>query len=160
MSRSTTGYNWRNTLSDFATTAGVLAGFAITLMTLVLTTDAAARPLYLGLRWGDVAVCLSGLSSVAFVGTSEFLLKAKEFNLYDVPEAYLKELEGLKDWEKIQADSVDKSRAHRLYAQRSYNVAIILLFGSLFFVIGPYDLIVAAIVGGVGVGFELFQVFR
>jgi hypothetical protein len=117
--------------------------------------------LYSSIRWGDVAILLFGLASVAFIAATEFFLGAKEFNLWDIPDGYRKELEeGLVDWEKVWEDSLAQCRRRERNGRKSYNYAIFLMFGGLFFAIGPYDLVVASAVAGLGILLEVFQAFK
>jgi hypothetical protein len=51
-------------------------------------------------------------------------------------------------------------RNHESYGRWSYNSALLLMFVGLFFVIGPYNLVAAAIVSGSAMLYELFQAFR
>jgi cytochrome c biogenesis protein CcdA len=157
------GQNWLATMSDQAATAGFLAGFSITFITMIVSTSTAHAILVSPVHWGDIAVTLFGLTSVMFITATELFLRAKEFNLWDLPESYSKYLQKSYtawDWEKSLEDSDDTARKYQGRARRAYNSAIFLLFIGVFFVVGSYNIWVALIITGSGLASESFQAFR
>ena len=138
-----------------------MAGLSIAFITIIVSTSVANATLYAPVRWGDVAIALLGLSSVFYVAAADFFLRAKEFNLYDLPDEYRKHLEAKTiDWGTLLKQSDDSMRKHEGYGRQSYNAALLLMFTGLLFVIGPYNLVVAIIVSGSGWLYEAFQAFR
>lgn len=83
------GYNWRNTLTDFAAIAGILSGFCITFVVLILSGAVADAEIYAsGVTFGRVAVLLFGISTGLFICAAELFLHAKEFDIFSIPEPY------------------------------------------------------------------------
>ncbi|MDG6900477.1 MAG: hypothetical protein JRM80_00750 [Nitrososphaerota archaeon] len=137
-----------------------MAGFSITFITIIVSTSFANTVLVSPVRWGDIAILLFGLASVGFITATEFFLGARNYNLWELPGDYRKALEdaeGQKQWKVILDDSTRMARRNEQYARKSYNSAIFLLFAGLFFVIGPYNLVVAFIVAGTGTVLEVLQ---
>jgi len=160
------GYNWRNTLTDFAATSGILAGFCITFIALILGGPVADTEIgRSGVTFGRVAVLLFGISTGLFICAAELFLYAKEFDIFSVPEAYRKLLKEdcelkKKDWAKFEDEQTEKCRRNEKLGRRCYNSAIFAMFGGLFFAIAPYDLPIAIIVSGLGIMLESWQMLR
>ena len=155
------GYNWRNTLKDFASISGVLAGFCVTLIGIVLGWSLGNTRLFGNITYGNISILFFGLSAVLFISASEFLLHSKKYDIFDCPEEYRKWLEkGIpeKDWEKIYIDSNKRIKILYKYGRDCYNTAISMLYLGLFFVIAPYSLFIAFLVSILGLAFQLFQV--
>ncbi len=160
------GLNWRNTLSDFAATSGILAGFSIAFVTIVISSDVGGRTLFWTIRWGDVAVLVLGLTSATFIAATELYLRAKSFDPWDLPERYEDYMKGRdwkgspewnEEWEDVRKDQLESCKHFQRYAQDTYNTSIFLLFIGLFFVIGSYDIVAAALVSLTGIALEIFQ---
>lgn len=157
-----TGYNWRNVLGDFAAISGVLAGFTIALVVFILGWSVADTPLLQNVTWANIGVLLSGAASGLFIAASQFFLSSREFDAWALPERYENDLERRfkeqgQDWAKIKEDSLTKCGKQEIYGRHCYNLAIFLMFLSLFFVVGPYNLYVATIVSGLGIALEAYQ---
>ena len=60
------GYNWRNTLTDFATISGTLAGFSIAFIGLILGWSIADVRIYQEVTFGNVATLFFGLTTSSF----------------------------------------------------------------------------------------------
>jgi len=149
-------------LVDFAAISGVLAGFCITLVVFILGWSVANTPLFCGTTWGNVGVLLTGVSSALFIAASEFFLGSKEFDVWTLPQKHESFLEkGFKnegtDWEKIRQDHLKNCSTYEGRGRFCYNTGIILLFIGLWFIVGPYNVIVATIVSGLGIGLQLYQ---
>lgn len=157
------GYNWRSTLSDFASTSGILAGFCVTFIALILSGPVANTGIYTtGVTFGQVAILLFGFSAGLFIGAAELLLHAKEFDVFSIPEQYLKLLKEdcelkKKDWAEFEDEQTKVCRHNEQLGRRCYNVAIFIIFGGLFFAIAPYNLPIAAMVSGIGIVLESWQ---
>jgi 1,4-dihydroxy-2-naphthoate octaprenyltransferase len=159
------GWNWRSTLTDFATISGVLAGFSVTFIALMLTKQTADINIMVpSLTFGRIAVLLFGVSSGLFIAAGEYFLQAKEFDIYAVPDRYLnlfrKDSNDEKDWEKREKSQTESLRRHEKTGRRFYNIAIFAVFIGLWFAITPYNIVIASIVAGVGIAIELSQYLR
>jgi hypothetical protein len=156
------GYNWRDTLGDFAAVSGVLAGFTLAFVVFILGWSVATTPLVDGITWANVGVLFNGISAALFIAASELFLGAKENNVWALPDRYEKQLadgfkgEG-KDWQTIRAENLEKCVQYEEWGRKCYNVAIFLMFLALFFVIGPSSIPIAIFVSALGIGLELFQ---
>jgi hypothetical protein len=161
-----TGYNWRNTLSDFASVSGILAGFCVAFIALILGGPIAdSKICNSDVTFGQIAVLLFGLSTGLLVSSTELFLLAKEFDIFSVPEAYLKLLkedcdERRKDWATFESKQTQSCRHNERLGRKCYNVAIFIIFGGLFFAIAPYSLPIAGIVSGSGILLESYQLAR
>lgn len=162
MTSRTIGYNWRNTLSDFASIAGILAGFCVAFVGIILGWSVANTPIYSTLTWGNIAVVLVGISAALFITASQMFLRAKDSNMWNLPERYeqfLKKdfkVEG-KNWEKIRAENLDNCKRCEMYGRHFYNAALIFMFVGLGFLIAPYSYVIAVIVAGLGILLEFLQ---
>jgi len=158
-----TGYNWRNTLADFASISGVLAGFSVAFIALILGGPVADIEICTsGVTFGQVAVLLFGISAGLFISATEFLLHAKGFDVFGISEPYLKLLKEdceLKkgDWIEFENEQTRHCRHNEQIGRRCYNAAIFIIFGGLFFAISPYNLPIAVLVSGFGMMLELAQ---
>jgi len=165
--RRVTGYNWRNALASFAATSGVLAGFCITFIALILggsVSDSAIFPGYaeLEVTYCQIAVLSLGLSAAMFITAAQFLLVAKEFDKYDIPEEFRKALEEKHDeiyeaWKKSELESDNKCLWYRSSGRCLFNIAIYTMWIGVSAAIVPYDRWVALIVFSVGIGLNLWQ---
>jgi hypothetical protein len=152
------GYNWRDTLGDFAALSGVLAGFTLALVVFILGWSIADQPLYSGITYGHVGVLLNGISSALFIAASEFLLMSKEHNVWALPDKYEEHLnEIFRDWGKIKTENLDRCLHYERRGRYCYNLGIYLIFVALLFVIGPYNLLIGLVVSGLGIGLEIYQ---
>jgi len=154
------GYNWRNTLTNYASISGVLGGFCVAFIGIVLGWSVANTLIWREVTFGHVAVLLFGISTGLFISSSEFFLHGKNFDIFDLTEEYRDWLQkGFPtiDWNKTWEDSHKKCQTHEKYGRYCYNVAIFNLFLGLFFVIAPYNVLVAIIVSGLGVILESLQ---
>lgn len=163
----TTGYNWRNTLSDFAAVSGILAGFSVTFIALILSTVIAnVKILNCDVTFGQIAVLFFGLTTGLFIASTELFLQAKDFDVYDVSEPYYNKLkdEDFKGDQNAWNTFVDKQigfcRDNERAGRKCYNAALFIIFIGLFFAIAPYNLIIALIVSGFGLAIETWQFFK
>jgi hypothetical protein len=156
------GYNWRNALGDFAATSGVLAGFTLTFIVFILGWSVANTKFVNGVTWGEIGVLLNGIASVLFVTASEFLLSSKSYDAWSLPEKYESFLKkGFKkkriNWNAIRNDNLQKCLKYQGWGRTCFNFGIFLMFFSFFFVIGNYNLTIAVLISGLGIGIELTQ---
>lgn len=160
----TTGFNWRTTLSNFASISGVLAGFCVTFIALILGGQLRDFEICTsGVTSTQMTVLLFGVSSGLFICAMEFFLHAKEFDVFSVPKPYLKLLregceEEKRDWAEFEDEQTKYCRKNERIGRHFYNIAIFLMFIGLFFAIAPYNIIIALIAGGLGMILELWQI--
>ena len=159
------GYNWRSVLGDFAATSGVLAGFTITMVVFILGWSIANTPLFYGITWANIGVLLNGIASALFITALQFFLGSKEFDMWALPEQFERNLrEGFeregKDWSSIRETNLAKCSQHESRGRRCYNLAVIITFLAVFFVIGPYNICIATLVSGLGIALEVYQWFQ
>jgi dolichol kinase len=160
------GYNWRGTLTDFASIAGVLAGFCVTFIALILGGPVADIKICTSdVTFGQVAVLLFGISTGLFVCAAELFLLAKEHDVFGIPYSYRKLLkedceQKKKDWSVFEDEQTKQCRHNERLGRRCYNAAIFILFGGLFFAIAPYNLLIAVVVSGFGITLETWQIIR
>ena len=158
-----TGYNWRNTLTDYAAISGVLAGFSITFIALILG-GTFQDITFFGLSFGLLSVLLFGCAATFFISAAELFLTAKTYYIFDIPEVYYKELidhlsKKLNRTEKnTKKEQLDKCRHYEKYGRILYNTSIFLLSVGLFFIIAPYNIIIAIIVFCLGILLQLYQI--
>jgi uncharacterized membrane protein len=160
------GYNWRETLTDFAHISGVLAGFCVTFIALILGGKIADFNICTtGVTFGQMAVLLFGFSAGLFVCASELFLLAKEFDVFSIPDSYRELLKDdceqkQKDWSEFEDKQTKQCRHNERIGRRCYNSAIFTTFIGLFFAIAPYNLIIATIVSVLGILLESWQMLR
>jgi hypothetical protein len=154
------GYNWRSTLTDFASISGTLAGFNIAFIGLILGWSIADVYIYQGITFGNIAILFFGLTTVLFIAAAEFFLHAKNFDIFDLTSEYRDWLtKGLpkENWNNIWIESTKKARLNESYARWCYNIAIFLMFVGLLFAIFPYSYLIAIVVSSIGLLFEIWQ---
>ncbi len=155
------GYNWRNTLGDFAAISGVLAGFCFTLIVFVLGWSVANTALACGATYGNVGVLFTGISGSLFIAASELFLSAKHFDVWDLPEQFEHHLEtGLTDWITLKADDDKQCKFYERRGRICYEFGTIILFLAMFFIISPYNWVIATVATGIGLIFEAYQLVR
>lgn len=160
----TTGYNWRNTLSNFASISGILAGFCITFIALTLSGQINDIEICTsGLTFSQITILLFGISGGLFICATEFFLHAKEFDVFSVPKPYRKLLkddceEKKKDWAEFEDEQTKHCRRNERVGRYCYNISIFLIFIGLIFAIAPYSIAISFIVGSLGISLELWQI--
>lgn len=158
------GYNWRETLTEFASISGVLAGFCVAFIALILSGPIADIGIgATGVTFGQIAVLLFGISTGLFIGATEFFLHAKEFDVFSIPEPYRQRLKEhceleKEDWTEFEDEETKLCRKNEQTGRRFYNVAIFIIFGGLLFAIAPYNLLIAILVSGFGILLESWQI--
>ena len=156
------GYNWRNTLRDHAAISGVLAGFSISLIGLIIGQQIADYAILdTDITFGNIAVLLFGLSTGLYVAASELFLHAKSYDIYDIPDDYYDKIEKskniTKDWKEKH---IKHSRRSYNHGRIAFNSSIFVMFIGIFFTITPYNFYIALIVSGFGLALEIWQIFR
>ena len=154
------GYNWRGSLGDYAQTSGVLAGFCFALIVFVLGWNVASTPICGAVTYGDISVLLIGIASVLFIASMEFFMTAKEFDLWSLPDRwydYIVKTMTKSEWSEKQTIGSKQCRNYEKLGRHSYNAAIFLVFFGFFFVIAPFNFMIAIVVSGLGLCLELWQ---
>ena len=154
------GYNWRNTLVNFASISAVLAGFCVAFIGLILRWSIADINIFKQLTFGNMAVLFFGISTGLFVTASEYFLHSKNFDVFDLTKDYREWLrKGFpeKNWADIWKESTKKMLATESHGRLCYNLAIFIMFIGLFFAIVPYHLVIAVVVSIFGILLELSQ---
>ncbi len=158
-------YNWRNTLPNYASVSGVLAGFSLTFIVFTLGKETANSQLAFGISWSDFAVIALGTTAVLFIAAMQYFLTAKGCDVWNLSDSHLKSLserfekQGV-PWDRIVITSLESCRRNEARGRRLYNYAIFGLFVGLFFAIGPFSLLVAVVVLISGAGSEIIQVLQ
>jgi hypothetical protein len=154
------GYNWRNTLVNFASISAVLAGFCVAFIGLILRWSVIDVKISEQLTFGNMAVLFFGISTGLFITASEYFLHSKNFDVFDLTEDYREWLQhGFpeKNWDDVWKESTTKMLATESHGRLCYNLAIFIMFIGLFFAIVPYHLVIAAMVSVFGILLELSQ---
>ena len=95
-----TGYNWRNTLTEYAAKSGLLAGFSVVAITLILGGSLAEFSIFFGVTFSHISICFFGISTSLFITSAELFLRAKSFDHYEIPKRYLEKIEKSEKIEK------------------------------------------------------------
>lgn len=164
------GYNWRNTLGDATAVSGILAGFAIAFVGLILQSQKDRTLLTITNPSGDfnlsanlIGLFLSSISATLFIASFEFSLEAKTFDVWALPKEYEKLLssgfeEMNESWPQIRDKQDALCRKYSNNSRHLYNLGIFSIFSALGFAILPYSFsigITAAVIGWVA---EIAQV--
>lgn len=161
------GFNWKGVLVPYASTSNLLAGFCITFIALLIGRSIADYQIFKsGLTFAHVSILFFGISAGLFLFASQIFVRAKQFDVYDVPERYYEKLkrvinnpDEIAQFVETQTYYLKKNlRIGRFF----YNLSIFLIFIGLFFALCPYNFIIAVIISSVGIGFEvlLFCIYR
>lgn len=160
MSNDETYINWKNTLTHYASISGVLAGFCVTFIALILSGAIADTYIFSRLTYGQCSILLFGISASFFICASELFLTAKECDFYDVSKGYIelfKIIFNCNGWSKFKDKCEVHCTTYMNYGRWLYNLAIFVIFFGLLFVIFPYNWYVAFLVWGLGISLELLQ---
>lgn len=160
---TTTGYNIINTFTDRIAVAGVLAGFSIAVAALIVAVVGSTPTIAYGLHFKDLSSMFVGLAAVLFIASMELFLNAKENNYWDLPAAYKNTLEEALKKHNLRlpySNMNEALKASEQYGRYSYNLAIILLFIGMFFVLYPVSVLAAIVVPIGGFSLEIVQAVR
>lgn len=161
-----TGYNWIDALVHYASISGILAGFCVTFIALILggqIADVNIRTTEV--TFGQISVLLFGVSTALFICSSQRFIHAQEFNVWDLPSDYVKflkaELKGQeKEWDNYLLESDIRCRQYEREGRITYNLAIVFMLGGLFLAIVPYNFFIASLVAILGYLLELWQFLK
>jgi len=158
-----TGYNWRDTLPHFSRTSGVFAGFCVTFIALILGGKIADSIFIYTVTFGQLAILFFGIASGLFICAAELFLRAKEYDIYSIPEPYIDLLKEDREekrinWKEFEDEQTTQCRNYEGLGRKCYNCAIFIIFVGLFLTIMSYNLIIAITVSGFGIILELWQI--
>jgi hypothetical protein len=153
-------YNWRNTLSDFASVAGVLGGFSVALIGVVLGWSLSSTEFLLSIPFGHFSVLFFGLSTVLFVSASQLLLHAKSHDVFSCTDKYLEGLqeESQVDWESNFKEANKEMGKYYAYGRVCYNSGIFALYLGILFLVAPYNVYIALSTFIFGIILEFWQI--
>jgi hypothetical protein len=161
------GHNWLDGLAHFADISGILAGFSVAFIALIMGGQVANVGICTsGVTFGQLSVLLFGSSSIFFIFASQRFLHAHEYNVWDLPEEYIRlTLDDLKSaqpkkWDEFLLENDSTCRKYEKEGRYSYDFAILLMIGGLFFMIVPYSLVAAILVFTLGALLETLQYLR
>jgi len=155
------GHNWRSTIQDSTSVSGVLAGFAIAFVGLILQSHKDLNAL--GISANSVGLLLSGLSAALFIGSLELSLVAKRYDVWSLPkdyEAFLQRTQ--KDWSETRMREDMLCMKYADLGRRLYNIAVFAIFLAIGLTILPYSLLVGVSTTAIGwiVEFAQMVTFR
>lgn len=160
------GYNWRQVLVHYAALSGVLAGFCVVFIALILGGLANDIDIFKsGITFSQISVLIFGLSTGLFIFSAELFLHAKGFDVFDLPDSYKQYLkknvvgETKEAWERFEDENLEKIQKCEKKARCCYNFAIFALFFGLYFAITPSNFVIAFLVLILGAALELMQFF-
>ena len=156
------GYNWRSSLGDYAATSGVLAGFCFALIVFVLGWNVANSLMFCSITYAQVSVLVIGIASAFYIAAGELFLTAKDFYVWELPEARVNAIKKANNFSPDQWEttrSIIDAECLRCYqrARTFYNFGMLFIFVGIAVVIAPLSSSIALIVGGLGIVVEVWQ---
>ncbi len=162
----TSGYNWRITLVEFARIASVLSGFCVTFIALTLGGKIADTVINnTAVTFGQISALFFGISCSLLITAAEFFIKAKDFDIYGIPERYIQllkkdcEIKG-EEWNAFEESQTRSCRVNESLGRHCYNLGIFGIFLGLIFAITPYNGAIGIFVGGLGVSLQILQIIQ
>jgi hypothetical protein len=141
--------------------AGILAGFSVALIGVVLGWSLSNTEFLFSIPFGHFSVLFFGLSTVLFVSASELLLHAKSHDVFSCTDKYL---EGLQkesqevDWESNFKEADRKMSKYYDYGKVCYDSGIFTMYFGTLFLVAPYNVYIALSIFILGVVLESWQV--
>lgn len=164
------GYNWRNALGDATSVSGILAGFAIAFIGLVLQSQKDLTLLTITSVSGGfvlsanlIGLFLSGISATLFIASLEMSLEAKTYDVWALPKEYEEFLRsGFKEikesWLRTRDEQDTLCRKYTDLSRHLYNLGIFAIFSALGFAILPHSLSIGIIATVIGWVAEIAQI--
>lgn len=142
-----------------------MAGFCFALIVFILGWSVASSTIGYGVTWAQLGVLLTGIASALFVASSEYFLMAKSSDVWSLPDRFEESLRaGFRDeggdWDKIKDAMDDKCKIYVKRGRKCYNGGVFLIFIGLWFVIAPYNIFISSIVVAMGLGLEIYELYR
>ncbi len=161
------GYNWRNALSDATAVSGVLAGFAIVFIGLILQSqkDLALGSFIYG-SWSvtifanSLGLLLAASAATLFIMSLELSLMGKTFDIWNIPKEYSAFLrKGFKKkWADVCHEQDTLCKKYDNLSRHAYNAAIFSIFAAIGLALAPYNLWVAMLTISMGWIAEFIQI--
>jgi hypothetical protein len=160
------GYNWRNALSDATAVSGILAGFAIAFIGLILQSQ---KDFLLGSliydNWSltiyanSLGLLLAAFAAALFITSVELSLMAKTFDIWNIPKEYSAFLrKGFKKkWSEVCHDQDAHCKKYDNLSRHAYNCAIFSIFAAMGLTVTPYNLTAGILTTMMGWVAELIQ---
>jgi hypothetical protein len=115
--------------------------------------------------FGQIGVLFFGVAASLLIEASQYFLHAKEYDVFSIPQRYTELLKDdcsmrKKDWNDFEDEQTSLCKTKEVFGRRLYNYAIFAMFFGLFFTIFPYNIPIAFIVSGLGIVFEIEQMYH
>jgi hypothetical protein len=161
------GYNWRNALSDATAVSGILAGFAIAFIGLILQSQ---KDLLLGsLTYGNwilivytnhLGLLIAGSAAALFITSLEMSLMAKTFDIWEIPKEYSDFLrKGFKKkWSDVCHEQDALCKKYDNLSRHAYNAAVFSIFAAMGLTVAPYNSSVGLVITLMGWVAEFIQI--
>ncbi len=170
-------HNWIKALPTFAQIAGILAGFCITFVALIIQNKSSGIDLCaITISSNGVAALLLGTSAVLFIFAMQQFMRAYECNLWDLPSAYVDYIKKIPDdndgnakdaskqsennFEKKATESYTYSFKEESVGRQAYNFALIFMFLGLGMAIISFSIIIGSFIAILGIITEAWQYFK
>jgi hypothetical protein len=164
------GYNWRNTLGNATSVSGILAGFAIAFLGLILQSQKDLTLLTItnvsggfSLSANLIGLFLSAISATLFIASFELSLEAKTFDVWALPKEYEKFLrsefkKGNESWPRTRNQQDVLCRKYADLSRHLYNIGVFAIFSALGFAILPHSLSIGVAAAAIGWVAEIAQI--
>lgn len=158
--------NWIASLVHFASISGVLAGFCITFIALVLGGQVAdLNTCITGVTFGHISVLFFGTSAGLFIAAAQRFLHAQETHVWDLPDDFKRFIRNDrkkkgKEWDEVLHESSIESQKYEKEGRIFYNLAMIIMIFGLSSAIFPYNWGIALFVGALAISLEIWQILR
>jgi len=164
------GYNWRDTLGDATSVSGILAGFSIAFVGLILQSQKDLTLLTItdvsggfALSANLIGLFSSGISATLFIASLELSLEAKTYDVWALPKEYEESLRsGFKEIEKSWLDTRGEQdalcRKYTNLSRHLYNLGVFAMFSALGFAILPHSLSIGIAAAAIGWMAEIAQI--
>jgi hypothetical protein len=152
-------YNWRNTLGDYASLNGVLAGFSVTLIGAVLGWSLANTPAIFEVTFGQLSTLFLGIATILYITAAQFTITAKAHDLTACSERHLRWIANGNEevLTKIFDNALEKIGRYYFKARNLSNIAIVIFYLGICFLIFPYNNFASITIFVLGSGFEIYQ---
>ncbi len=119
----------------------------------------------LPVTFGQMGVLFFGIAASLFIEASQYFLQAKDYDVFSIPERYIELLKDdceikSKNWNDFEDEQTHLCKRKETWGRKLYNAAIFAMFVGLFLIIVPYSIVIAFVVSGLGIAFEIQQLYR
>lgn len=117
------------------------------------------------ITFGQISVLFFGIAASLLIEASQYFLHSKEYDVFSIPQRYTELLKDdceirKKEWNEFEDEQTRLCKAKEELGRKLYNYALFSMFFGLFSAIVPYNVLIAAIVSGLGIAFEIEQILR